>query len=250
MTRAVRAVFVAALATVVMGACTTAAQTAPAPLPEKLPLGAVVVLDPGHNGGGTPAELNRQVPTGRGGTKACNTSGTSTNTGYSEHAFTFDVANRVRDLLTLRGVQVIMTRNSDDGVGPCVDERAAIGNRANAAAVVSIHGDGNDSADARGFHVAYSAPPLNDAQGEPSIRLATTLRDALAGAGFVPSNYVGSNGLNPREDLAGLNLSERPSALIECANMRDPIEAAILSSPDGRQHYAEVIANGIVAFLG
>ena len=212
MTRAVRAMFVAVLATVVMGACTIPAQTAPAKLPEKLPLGAVVVLDPGHNGGGTAAELNRQVPNGRGGTKACNTSGTSSNTGYPEHEFTFDVANRVRDLLTLRGVQVIMTRNSDDGVGPCVDERAAIGNRANAAAVVS------------------------KIQG--------------IGAGFVPSNYVGSNGLNPRDDLAGLNLSERPAALIECANMRDPIEAAILSSPEGRQHYAEVITNGIVAFLG
>jgi N-acetylmuramoyl-L-alanine amidase len=240
--------FVAALATVVMGSCTIPAHTAPAKLPEKLPLGAIVVLDPGHNGGG--GDINRQVPNGRGGTKACNTSGTLSNTGYPEHAFTFDVANRVRDLLILRGVQVIMTRDSDDGVGPCVDERAAIGNRANAAAVVSIHGDGNDSPDTRGFHVAYSSPPLNDSQGEPSIRLASTLRDALAGAGFVPSNYVGSNGLNPRDDLAGLNLSERPAALIECANMRDPIEAAILSSPDGRQRYAEVIANGIVAYLG
>ena len=38
-----------------------------------------------------------------------------------------------------------MTRDSDDGVGPCVNKRAAFGNDANAAAVVSIHGDGDDA---------------------------------------------------------------------------------------------------------
>ena len=39
----------------------------------------VVVLDPGHNGGNAaaPAAINRQVPDGRGGTKACNTTAVS-----------------------------------------------------------------------------------------------------------------------------------------------------------------------------
>ena len=74
----------------------------PAPTTTSTARARVVVLDPGHNGGnaGAPAAINRQVPDGRGGTKACNTTGTSTNAGYPEHAFTFDVAKRVAQRLT------------------------------------------------------------------------------------------------------------------------------------------------------
>lgn len=212
----------------------------------------VVVLDPGHNGANAanPAEINRPVPAGRGKTKACNTTGTATNAGYAEHAFTWDVAVRVRDLLTAQGIEVILTRQDDNGVGPCVDERAAIGNEANAAAVVSIHADGSTNASANGFHVAYSSPPLNDAQGEPAMTLATTMRDTMVSKGFTTSTYIGSKGLSPRDDLGGLNLSERPAILVECGNMRNATEAAAFSSPDGRQSYAEAIAAGIEAYLG
>jgi N-acetylmuramoyl-L-alanine amidase len=223
-----------------------AAKGKPAPPP-----GRVVVLDPGHNGGNAahPEEINRQVPAGRGRTKACNTTGTATEAGYPEHAFTWDVAVRVRDILTARGVKTVLTRQNNSGVGPCVNERAAIGNREAAAAVVSIHADGSTNAGARGFHIAYSAPPLNAAQGEPSTRLARVLRDTLRSSGFVTSNYIGSDGLSPRNDLAGLNLSERPAALVECGNMRNAAEAAVLSSADGRQRYAAAIADGILAYL-
>ncbi|MFE7802204.1 N-acetylmuramoyl-L-alanine amidase [Nocardia sp. NPDC057440] len=211
----------------------------------------VVVLDPGHNGGNAahPGVINQQVPDGRGRTKPCNTTGTSANDGYTEHEFNWDVATLVRDALVARGIRVVMTRPDDAGVGPCIGERAAIGNNSGAAAVVSIHADGA-AAGAHGFHVAYSSPPLNPAQGEPSIRLATMLRDTMVGFGFVTSTYVGSDGLNPRADLAGLNFSERPVALVECGNMRDPGDAAVLESPDGRAKFADAIAAAIVAYLG
>jgi N-acetylmuramoyl-L-alanine amidase len=213
--------------------------------------GRVVVLDPGHNGGnaGHPEAINQPVPDGRGRTKPCNTTGTSADDGYTEHEFNWDVATLVRDALTARGIRVVMTRPDDAGVGPCVDERAAIGNRSGAAAVVAIHADGA-AAGAHGFHVAYSSPPLNDAQSEPSVRLATTLRDVMVQSGFATSSYIGSNGMNPRADLAGLNLSERPVALVECGNMRDPGDAALLESPDGRAKFAAAIAGAIAAFLG
>lgn len=211
-----------------------------------------MVLDPGHNGANAanPAEINRPVPAGRGRTKPCNTTGTATNAGYAEHAFTWDVAVRVRDLLAAANVEVVLTRQDDNGVGPCVDQRAAIGNQSGAAAVVSIHADGSTNESAHGFHVAYSSPPLNDAQGEPSTRLAATMRDTMVSKGFTTSTYIGSAGLSPRDDLAGLNLSERPTVLVECGNMRNATEAAAFTSPDGRQSYAAAIAAGILAYLG
>jgi len=211
----------------------------------------VVVLDAGHNGGNAsqPAEINRQVPAGRGQTKPCNTTGTSTNAGYTEHEFTFDVTRRVGQALAAKGFKVVYTRTDDNGVGPCVDKRAQIGNDANADAVVSIHADGSNSAGAQGFHVAYSSPPLNAAQREPSMKLAKTLRDTLRTNGFHTANYIGSDGLAPRDDLAGLNLSTRPAALVECGNMRDASEAAVMTSAEGRQRYAAAIAAAIEAYL-
>ncbi|WP_152547124.1 N-acetylmuramoyl-L-alanine amidase [Amycolatopsis orientalis] len=223
----------------------------PPPTTGRPKTGKVVVLDPGHNGGnsGRPGEINKQVPAGRGKTKPCNTTGTSTNSGYSEHAFTWDVAQRVSEALSAKGIRVILTRQNDTGVGPCVNERAAIGNDAEADAVVSIHADGSNSAGAHGFHVAYSAPPLNAQQGEPSAKLATALRDGIRAGGFPTSNYLGANGLAPRADLAGLNLSTRPAALVECGNMRNDAEAAAMSSEEGRQQYAAVIAKAIADYL-
>lgn len=211
----------------------------------------VVVLDPGHNGANAshPAQINRLVPAGRGRTKPCNTTGTATDAGYQEHAFTFDVASRVRDLLTAHGMRVVLTRPDDTGVGPCVDERARIGNEAGAVAVVSIHADGSTDTGARGFHVSYSMPPLDAEQGDASRALAVALRDRMIAGGFAVSSYLGDRGLFPRDDLGGLNLSERPAVLVECGNMRDPAEAAAFADPAGRQRYAAAIAAGILAAL-
>ena len=51
---------------------------------------------PGHNGanGANPGIINALVDAGFGQTKPCNTTGTSTNAGYSEHEFTWGVATR------------------------------------------------------------------------------------------------------------------------------------------------------------
>ncbi len=210
----------------------------------------MVVLDPGHNGGNgaAPAAMRRQVPDGRGGEKACNTTGTATDAGYPEHAFTFDVATRVAQRLETAGVRVVLTRQDDGGVGPCVDERGRAGEAADAAAVVSIHADGA-AASASGFHVAYSDPPLNPVQAGPARELATALRDAMRRGGFPDSDYIGREGLSARADLAGLNHATRPTALVECANMRNPDEAALVSSPEGRERYAAAITDGVLAYL-
>jgi N-acetylmuramoyl-L-alanine amidase len=119
----------------------------------------VVVLDPGHNGGNAGAlrRSTARFPTVA-GNQGVQTTGTSTDAGYAEHAFTFDVAQRVAQRLTARGVHVVLTRTDDHGVGPCVDERGRAGDQAGADAVVSIHADGA-AASGKGFHVAYSDPP-------------------------------------------------------------------------------------------
>ena len=210
----------------------------------------MVVLNPGHNGGNAShtAEINRQVPAGYGMRKACDTTGTSTDAGYPEHTFNWDTTLRIRQALTNLGVRTAMSRGNDDQVGPCVDERAAMANSLAPNAVVSIHGDGGP-ATGRGFHVLYSSPPLNAAQAGPSVQFARLMRDQMAASGLAPATYIGTDGLNPRSDIAGLNLAQYPSILVECGNMKNPLDSSLMSSEDGRQKYADAVVRGIVAFL-
>jgi N-acetylmuramoyl-L-alanine amidase len=209
--------------------------------------GMVVFIDPGHNGSND-GSINRQVPTGRGGTKDCQTTGTASNTGYMEHTFTWDTALRVRAALNALGVRTAMSRGNDTGLGPCVDARAEMANSLRPNAILSIHADGGPPS-GRGFHVNYSAPPLNQAQAGPSVQFARIMRDQLQASGLPPSNYIGQDGLYGRSDLAGLNLAQYPSILVECGNMKNPADAALLESPEGRQKYAEALVRGVAGFL-
>ena len=210
--------------------------------------GMIVFLDPGHNGAND-ASISRQVPTGRGGTKDCQTSGTSTNDGYQEHTFTWDTTLRIRAELNALGARTAMSRGDDSTVGPCVDQRAAMANALHPNAVVSIHADGGP-ATGRGFHVNYSAPPLNQVQAGPSVQLARVMRDQMQASGIPPANYIGQDGLYGRADLAGLNLAQYPSVLVECGNMKNPVDSALMESPEGRQKYADAVVRGITGFLG
>lgn len=223
----------------------------PSPVPPAPVPAPVVVLDPGHNGGnaGAPGVVNAPVPDGAGGTKPCNTTGTATDAGYPEHAFTWDVALRTRDLLTAAGVEVVLTRTDDAGVGPCVDARGALPGQVGAAAFVGIHGDGA-APSGRGFHVITSSlDPAGPQVAAGTDALARALRDALAPV-VPPATYVGSGGLDDRPDLAALNLATTPAVYVECGNMRNAEDAASMSDPAGRQALAGRLAAGVLTFLG
>jgi len=230
----------------------------PAPSPSGAePLaGKVVVIDPGHNPGNFrhPSEINRQVDIGT-NRKECDTTGTSTNAGYAEAEFTLDVARRMRALLEKQGATVKFTQDGDRPWGPCVDERAEIGNKAKADAVVSIHADGA-GAGQRGFHVILPGKVAKGAANTgPIVAPSRALGERVAGAfvrvtGSAPSDYVGGGtGLVTRQDLGGLNLSTVPKVFIECGNMRDSKDAALLTSGAWRQKAAQGISEGIVSFL-
>jgi N-acetylmuramoyl-L-alanine amidase len=227
----------------------TAYPTPTAPHANAAPIaGMIVFLDPGHNGANN-VSISRQVPTGRGGTKDCQASGTSTNDGYHEHTFTWDTTLRIRGALNALGVRTAMSRGNDTALGPCVDQRAEMANALHPNAIVSIHADGGPPT-GRGFHVNYSAPPLNQVQAGPSVKFASIMRDQLQASGIPPANYVGQNGLYGRSDLAGLNLAKYPSVLVELGNMKNPADSALMETTAGRQKYADAVVKSIAVFLG
>lgn len=233
---------------------------AKAPSPSAAPSlkGKVVVIDPGHNPGNFQhaSEINQQVDIGT-NWKECDTTGTSTNAGYTEARFTLDVAHRLRTLLERQGATVRLTHDGDRPAwGPCVTQRAQIGNDAHADAAISIHADGAPEGD-RGFHVILpAAVHSGGADTRPIVGPSRTLGERVESdfakvTGSSPSNYVGNGtGLDVRKDLGGLNLSTVPKVFIECGNMRDSKDAALLTSGAWRQKAAQGISEGIVSFLG
>ena len=215
--------------------------------------GLVVTIDPGHNGknGAHPEQINQQVPIGNGETKECDTTGAETESGYTESAYNLSVALKLRRLLRDAGAKVVLTRDDDNGVGPCIDERARIGNKADSDAAISIHADGGPPG-GRGYHVIFSTriPGLTDDIYAGSRRLAIKLRDAYGRITGLPrSTYVGENGLDKRSDLGGLRLSDVPKVFVETGNMRNPKDAGKLESSRFRGRIAKAIFAGLRRFL-
>jgi N-acetylmuramoyl-L-alanine amidase len=213
--------------------------------------GKVIAVDPGHNGGNFAAAsvIGKPIWNGR-ETESCDTTGAQTDGGYTEAQFNWDVAVYLTADLRGEGATVALTRTSNTGVGPCVTERAAIGNQVHANAAISIHADGGPPG-GRGFAILEPvADGPDDAVIGPSVTLGADLRSAFAsGTGEPVSSYDGVDGVKFRDDLAGLNLSRVPKVFIECANMRNAADAALVTSPRWQAKAARAIAAGLTAFL-
>ena len=95
----------------------------------------------------------------------------------------------------------------------------------------------------RGFAVLEPvADGPNDSVIASSASFASLLVNTfVAETGMPVSDYDGVDGLQPRNNLAGLNLTTVPKVLIECGNMQNPTDAgdpghASLPAGGGRGH--------------
>lgn len=213
--------------------------------------GLKVAIDPGHNGGNAAAwqQVGQNVNDGRGGQKPCNTAGTATADGYAEHEFNWNVANKLKAKLQEAGAKVFLTRDSNVGVGPCVDERGAFPQKVGADVMISIHANGTANTSVHGFFAMVSDPPLNTSQGEPSLKLARTMVEALRKGGMsVQSSSEASDGVRKRSDLVTLNVAEVPAVMFELGEMRNPADAALMKSDSGQERFATLLFDGLKAW--
>ena len=227
--------------------------TSPAVAPSQVAVlaGVTVGIDPGHNGlnGTDPAYINHLVWNGR-AWETCDTTGTETDAGYTEALFNFRVATFLRADLLRDGAHVVMTRTTNQGVGPCVNRRAQILNHSHANVAIDIHADGGPGT-GRGFAVLEPvADGPNNKVIAASVRFGRDVRAALLAHTAMPvSTYDGVNGVVFRNDLAGLNLTRVPKILIECGNMRNATDAAMLTSTLFQQQLARAFEAAIIRFL-
>ena len=248
----------AGLALVLAPATSTSADIGPTPAqalaqaasPRPL-AGKVVGIDPGHNGLNytSPAFLARKVWNGR-EWEGCDTTGTRTASGYTEARFNWNVAVYLRADLIRMGARVVMTRTGNRGLGPCVDTRSRILNRAHANVSIDIHAD-YGRLSGHGFTVLE---PVADGPNNKVIGSSRRFgRDVhammLRDTALRVSDYYGRDGYLSRNDLAGLNLTTMPKVLIETGNMHNPADAALLVSPKVQRAVATALAAAIARFL-
>jgi len=216
--------------------------------------GKVILLDPGHQLGNSNPRFAKQMSRKKfNGTsvKACNTTGTATNSGYPEATFNWRVARKLKRMLEAQGAIVHLTRtsNSSDAWGPCVWKRAKQATLVGADIMVNIHADGARAKN-RGFFVL--APGFVEGWTEdvvkPGRKLARAMVTGMTEAGAPPSNYIDDQ-LMISTNTTGLNFSNVPTVTVELGNMRNRADARLMTTAAGQRAYARWLAAGIVTYF-
>lgn len=229
----------------------TTTSTSPTPQPLR---GVTIALDPGHQLGNSNPKFRKFMAQKRfqgRKWKSCNTTGTATNSGYPESTFNWEVAQLLRAKLMALGADVPMTRTTNDRNhwGPCTWDRGTFGMRKKARLLLSIHADGAPRS-GHGFHII--TPALTKGWTDNIYRedrtLAEAMKRGMTSAGAKPSTYI-KGAISVRGDMMSLNFSQVPSVLVELGNMRNPEDAARMTSAQGREQYARWLLAGLRNYL-
>lgn len=163
--------------------------------------------------------------------------------GLLEKTVALNVAQQIAGLLRGAGVQVVMTRETDEFIE--LARRAAIGNQADADLFVSIHCN-SAVRQVRGFEV-FTTP-------------GRTLSDAAATECFktygeefptLPRRMDSSDGDPDKEaNFAVLRLSQGPAILFELDFISDAEGELFLGDAANQARMALAIVRGILRFLG
>lgn len=161
--------------------------------------------------------------------------------GLDEVTFNTPVSLQLRDKLETAGATVIMIRDTEGPVNVSLYERAAIANRNNADAFISIHADSAANSSARGIGTWLFTQDLrltSAAQEDIRNEFASVMNKALA-------NTTGQPAYVKYGNFAVIRESEMPCVLIECGFLSNPDDAALLATPQYQSTMAQAIFNGL-----
>jgi N-acetylmuramoyl-L-alanine amidase len=174
----------------------------------------IVVIDPGH-GGRDPGAI------GIGGLRETNV--------------VLPISIQVANLLQQQGVNVVMTRTTEQTVS--LEGRVQIAERANASIFVSIHANA----------ISMSRPDVNGVEtyyaSDQGARLARAIHNNLLQATGGPDRGV------RQSRFFVLRRTSMPAALVETGFVTGARDAPLLNDPAYRQRIAQAIARGILLYL-
>ena len=214
-----------------------------------------VIVDPGH-GGKDPGCVGPQ--------------------GLEEKTVTLDIARRLASLLRSRGLQVKLTRNSDEFVP--LHTRTSYANQCRGDLFLSIHCNSWRDPQVRGVQTYFLKPARSERAVDAALRensvvkledgsvpyqdlteenyilltmaISQYIRDSEQWAGQVLHEAAQATETESRGvDQAGFYVlmgATMPAVLVECGYLSNPDDAAFLTSDSGRQEMAEALCNSIM----
>ncbi|WP_242861411.1 N-acetylmuramoyl-L-alanine amidase [Cellulosilyticum ruminicola] len=202
----------------------------------------IVCIDPGHQAKGDPK--GEPIAPGSPHKKARVASGTAgVATKKPEYAVNMEAALILRDLLTQKGYEVIMTRETNK-VNVSNVERAEIANNAHADMTIRLHCDSIGNGGKSGAVLIVPAKAGTHTAGiyKPSYDYAQLLKKSLEGKG------VKVNGIFERGDMTGFNWSKVPVIIFEMGFMSNWNEDRMLSDKGYQQKLMEAVTEALDAY--
>ena len=162
----------------------------------------------------------------------------ATQNGVKEKDINLQVAIKLNNALKEAGYNTIMTRDTDEFVQ--LKDRAGIANNNNVDIFISLHCNSASAASATGIEVLYCPPEGSSLKKGDDYPLAQLLMDELAkGTGAV------KRGVKKRPELAVLNGTSMPAALIEMGFITNSQEAKNLQSDSYQNKIVESIVRAV-----
>lgn len=159
--------------------------------------------------------------------------------GVHEQEITWAIANRLAGRLSVLGIRVVLSRGP--GTTPTPSERAALANRAEVEAILSVALNGLPSSEARGAAAYYFGQDRYVSErGRALARLAVdsvVVRTGTTDCRTHPSTS------------ALLRESRAPAVIVEPGFLTHPEEGAALVRPDHHALLAGALADAVVSFL-
>lgn len=202
----------------------------------------IVCIDPGHQAKGDPK--GEPIAPGSSSKKARVASGTAgVGTKKPEYAVNMETALILKELLTSKGYEVVMTRESND-VNVSNVERAQIANKAKADMTIRLHCDSINNAGKSGSVLIVPAKTGKYTAGiyPASHKYAECLKKELQAKG------VKVNGIFERSDMTGFNWSQVPVVIFEMGFMSNWTEDKMLSDPAYQRKLMEAVVAALDAY--
>lgn len=199
----------------------------------------IICINPGHQAKANTSK-EKQSPSSN-IYKMKVTGGTSgVSTGISESKTVLEVGLKLKEILENKGYEVVMTRTSQD-INLSNQQRAKIGNEAQADLTISLHLNGIESSSANG---AFTICGSNSGDTKNIYSKSNKAAKSIINA-YCKETGINNQGVSYRKDLTGLNWSTVPAIYIEMGYMSNPNEDKKVTNSNFQNKMAKGIANGI-----